>query len=259
LSVDPKLLQLEKEIPTCPLFTDCESNAGQSIQLSAIAAADPRRGTHDARILIVTEAPDTKSAKGVAYRGGTGTRIMRMFLRPQYRIGLDYPDYGTEGLPAFLEKMRIYQTSAVKCVLGVGTANLGERVITNCRQKFLDEQVARLHDLELILPMGRLATASVLHRPLGSVDFDEVIGRRGRGLLQADPYYGLMIVALPHPSGINRSFNPPVFRPGDGPNEIRRKQAFVRALLTIRTKLGSMGYTLQVLRQEQPRGPLDRF
>lgn len=259
MNLDPKVLELEREIPRCPLFSDCESSAGRPIKLSAIAAGDSRRGTHDARILIVTEAPDTKSGKGVAYRGGTGTRIMRMFLRPEYRIGLDYPDNGAEGLPAFLGDLKIYQTSAVKCVLGGGTGSLGERVIANCRQKFLDRQISCLHDLELILPMGRLAIASIFHRPFDSIELGEIIGREGNGIVQKDRRYRVAVVALPHPSGVNKSFNPPVFKRDDGPGDIRRKKAFVRALTAVRAKLDSMGYGLRDVFEEEPFGPLDRF
>src|SRR5207245_7291353 len=164
-----------------------------------------------------------------------------------------------EGLPAFLRDMKIYQTSAVKCLLGRGTASPGERVIANCRRKFLDEQISRLPAVELLLPMGRLAVASVLHRPFDSVNLEEVIGRQGKGILRPDRNYGMTVVALPHPSGLNRSFNPPVFIPGDHPRDVRRKQAFVRALKAVRAKLEAMGYGLNDLAEEELLGPLDRF
>jgi uracil-DNA glycosylase len=259
LTFNPELLRLEREIPTCNLFYDCADHAGQIIELSNIAAGDTRRGTHDARILIVTEAPDTRSAKGVAYRGGTGTRIMRMFLRPEYGISVDYEDYGNEGVPGFLKDQRIYQTSAVKCVLHGIPANLGERVVSNCRQKFLDVQIAHLTSLELILPMGRLAISSVLRRPLDTLDYESIISRSGRGILQSDRRYGKTVVALPHPSGMNRSFNPPILRNGDSASVARRKQSFARALSAVRAKLVAMGYSVRSLPRTDRFGPLDRL
>jgi len=108
--VNPEVIQLEGQIRKCDLFESCLAAAGQPIELSQIGAGDPRRGSHDAKILIVTEAPDRRSATGSAYRGATGTRIMKMFLRTEYGICVDYPDYGREGLIAFLRDMRIYQT-----------------------------------------------------------------------------------------------------------------------------------------------------
>ncbi len=257
MTTNPELLRIEREIPKCPLFADCAAHAGQRLELSRIAAGDPRRGTHDARILIVTEAPDRRSGQGRAYQGGTGTRIMRMFLRQDYRIALDYPDYGRGGVPSFLQNNKIYQTSAVKCVLRGATTALGERVVTNCRGKFLDMQIAQLPQLELILPMGRLAAASVLHRHLEDVDLDRIIGRRGIGIQVSDRYYAKTIIVLPHPSGTNRAFNPPVFDASDGPAMSRRKRAFLRALLAVRLKLGAMEYALRSLPDIDQLGPLD--
>lgn len=259
MTFNPELLRLEREIPTCNLFSDCADHAGQKIELSNIAAGDPRRGTHDARILVVTEAPDRRSGMGVAYRGGTGTRIMRMFLRPAYGICLDYEDYGREGVPGFLREMGIYQTSSVKCVLHGSPATLGVRVVKNCRQKFLDVQVSHLQSLELILPMGSLAISSILRRPLETLDYGTIIGRSGRGIFQSDRRYGKTIVALPHPSGVNRSFNPPIQRIGDSPNVARRKQGFARALHAVRAKLELMGYPLRDLSRTDWSGPLDRL
>ncbi len=259
MTVNPELIKLESEVPTCGLYSDCSRHAGQQIELSNIAAGDPRRGTHDARILIVTEAPDSKSAMGVAYRGGTGTRIMRMFLRPEYGICLDYEDYGREGIPAFLRDMRIYQTSCVKCVLHGDPSTVGERVLVNCRRKFLDVQITQLPEVELILPMGRLAISSVLHRSLRRLDYESIVGRFGRGIVAVDASYGKMIVALPHPSGANRAFNPPVLRTGDSPGTIRSKRAFARALAAIRSRLGTMGYRLRELHPSSQVGPLDKF
>src|SRR3989337_3202124 len=138
--IKQSLLQIERQIPVCPDFSDCSTHAGQPIELSRIAARDPMRGVHDARILVVTQSPDRRSAARGAYRGGTGTRIMKIFLRPEYRIAADYPDYGRAGVPSFLSSMRIYQTSAVKCIVGGIPDALGERVIHNCRRRFLDAQ-----------------------------------------------------------------------------------------------------------------------
>ncbi len=155
--------------------------------------------------------------------------------------------------------MRIYQTSSVKCVLHGNPSEVGERVVANCRRKFLDVQISLLHDLELILPMGRLAISSVLHRSLQSLDYGSMIGRSGRGIIAVDENYGRMVVALPHPSGANRAFNPPVLRSGDSPSAVRRKQAFARALRSIRSRLGTMGYRLRDLPSSSRVGPLDEF
>jgi len=182
---------------------------------------------------------------------------MRMFLRPQYGICIDYEDHGSEGIPGFLRDMKIYQTSAVKCVLHGSPASLGMRVVANCRQKFLDVQITDLQNLELILPMGRLAISSVLRRPLQTLDCGSLIGRAGRGVLQSDSRYGKTIVALPHPSGVNRSFNPPILQSGDSPNAARRKQGFARALHAVRAKLELMGYPVRNLPRTDWSGPLD--
>jgi hypothetical protein len=182
-----------------------------------------------------------------------------MFLRSEYGICLDYEDYGREGVPEFLREMRIYQTSAVKCVLHGSPGILGAKVVENCRQKFLDVQISQLHGLELILPMGRLAISSVLHRPLETLEYGAVIGRSGRGILQSDRRYGKTVVALPHPSGVNRSFNPPVQRIGDSPNVARRKQGFARALRAVRAKLELMEYPLRDISRTVWSGPLDRL
>ena len=215
------------------------------------------RGVHDARILVVTQSPDRRSAARGAYRGGTGTRIMKIFLRPEYRIAADYPDYGRAGVPSFLSSMRIYQTSAVKCIVGGIPDALGERVIHNCRRRFLDAQVAELDDLELILPMGRLAIAAVLLRPQGSIDLRRTIGRRGVGIIETDSHYRKTVICLPHPSGTNRAFNPPASRPEDSVGVVRQKHLLAAALDAIRRRLKSMGYPLRDIPLETTAGPLD--
>ncbi len=257
--VNPEVIQLEGQIRKCDLFESCLAAAGQPIELSQIGAGDPRRGSHDAKILIVTEAPDRRSATGSAYRGATGTRIMKMFLRTEYGICVDYPDYGREGLIAFLRDMRIYQTSAVKCMLAGEPSALGEQVIANCRKRFLDKQIELLADIELILPMGRMAIASVFHVPLTSVDLRSLIGRPGAGILERDPHYRKMIVGLPHPSGNNRQFNPPLIHEGERLADVKFKASFVRALNGIRVKLEKMGYPLRKIPRGRVEGPLDRY
>lgn len=253
-----ELLRLEREVPQCRLFADCSSCANQRIELSRITAGDPLRGSHDARILIVTQSPDARSGvrRGAAYTGGTGTKIVRMFLRSEYGICVDYPDYGRRGVRFFLEKMRIYRTSAVKCVLTQPPEKLGAAVTTNCRAKFLDGQINLLSDLELILPMGRLAIASVMHKSFEAVDLREVIGRRGKGIIERDRFYAKAVIALPHPSGMNTEFNPPQIRPRDPQAVAMRKAAFARALEAVRSKLSDMGYTLRPVTRIET-GPLD--
>ncbi|HEX9429021.1 MAG TPA: uracil-DNA glycosylase family protein, partial [Candidatus Bathyarchaeia archaeon] len=168
-------------------------------------------------------------------------------------------DYGREGLIAFLRDMRIYQTSAVKCMLAGEPSALGEQVIANCRKRFLDKQIELLADIELILPMGRMAIASVFHVPLTSVDLRSLIGRPGAGILERDPHYRKMIVGLPHPSGNNRQFNPPLIHEGERLADVKFKASFVRALNGIRVKLEKMGYPLRKIPRGRVEGPLDRY
>jgi len=238
---------LEQAIASCPDFNECGNIRGISVQLSEIRAKDSRRGSYDAKILIVTESPDQKSSKGRAYSGSTGTRIMNMFLKDEYAVCLDYDLRSPRYIWRFLIENKIYRTSAVKCALNGsdGSVAAPPRIVERCRKRFLDGQIRNLRDLELIIPMGRLAIASVLHRPPGNISLQKILGKEGKGILAKDGVYGKRLVALPHPSGTNLLFNPPELKVGDTSAIARQKWQFYQALSTLRNLLIDMGYRLR--------------
>lgn len=250
MSVSVKSTQmesLEESIGACQGLGRCREESDFSIRLSRIGSKDARRGPYTAKVLIVTESPDLKSSQGRAYAGSTSTRIMNLFLKDEYVVCLDYDLRSAKSVWQFLIDNRIYRTSAIKCALGSSSAPLQipTTLIERCRGRFLEKQIGLLGDLELIVPMGKVAISSVLHMPLNLFSIPMILGKWDRGILQQDQHYGKKIVALPHPSGSNPLFNPPIKRIGDSLETVKVKWRLYKALSVLRSFLEDIGYRLR--------------
>lgn len=236
--MNEELIRAEYGISDCERYNECNTSSGYGLQLSSIDPGDSRRGSRDPRILLVTEAPDKSSMEGTAYQGGISNRIRSIFTDPKYGIGLD--EHG-DSFETFLQKYRIYATSAIKCFIGE-ESNLSEISITNCKDKFLDKQISAMNNLELIIPMGKIATASVLGRTTSSLTLTEELGRRGRGILTEKHGRDPPIVVFPHPSGANPLSNPPIVSDEETKVSIEKKVKFRNALKEVNRILDDAGY-----------------
>ncbi len=253
----PTLSEIESEISSCVLFDKCSLLAENSLALSRILPGDSRRGSSDPRILIVTAMPDKTSAESVAYAGNTILNIRKMFLSSSYRVGMDSNLGSKDSVVDFLRSNRIYCTSAVKCYSGE-TNFPYQGVVDNCRNTYLDRQILSFHSLELILPMGIIATSAILHIPLRMISMGKFIGKNGKGVLYDDKHYHKTVIVLPHPSGQNKNFNPPKLSSNLRLSEFLRRINFINALNQLREVLERMGYPMKSLPPlEYPKGIFD--
>ncbi len=245
------LIDSESDIPACPRFTLCNASKAFDLRLSAIKGGDPRRGSPDPKILLVTEAPDPKSGSGEAYSGPSAKRIMNYFLEDKFGVCLDYSRRSSPYFVQFLRQRGIYVTSAVKCTMVRGNAqDLNYDVIRRCREEYLDGQIDALDHLEVIVPLGVIAASSVLHLAPRTLRLGRILGISGRGILEADGFYGKKLVVLPHPSGNNYWANPPLPQQDDSAKVSRHKSQFRAALIALRAFLISAGYRLRELPPE---------
>ena len=234
------LLKAESGISTCNNFSKCSGSSECSLSLSSVEPGDERRGSRDPRVLIVTEAPDRESSEGSAYSGGISNRLVSMFCDEKYGIGLSQRD--EDSFPEFLTRNRFYATSAIKCHFEGSSSNVGDYVISQCRNRYLENQIEALEDLELMIPMGNVAAASVTRRSVSSVKITSRIGSHGRGIFPNYSRYDIPVVLLPHPSGNNLYANPPVIDPSGKPEHWAYKVRFRQALVFIRETLQELGY-----------------
>ena len=109
--------------------------------------------------------------------------------------------YGTIGVDEETFRSRIYMAAVCRCFPGKNPKG-GDRVpdaeeITHCGE-WMREEVGIMQP-ELIIPVGKLAIAQMLHAPR----LDEVIGKVHRVR-----YFGLETdaIPLPHPSGLSTWF-----------------------------------------------------
>lgn len=245
-----ELFEAERGVNTCSNYDECSGVSSCSLKLSSIEAGDRRRGSRDPKVLLVTEAPDEVSSQGSAYQGSTSDRIISFFCDERYgiSIGTDRP----ESFENFLMDHRFYATSSIKCCISDGDiSNLHNHVVSSCRQKFLDNQIQSMDDLELIIPMGKIATASVLHRSPSSISLTKILGKRGQGILKENDDYGVPVVVFPHPSGASPLSNPPIVKSEDGKQTLEKKAKFQNALEFVREVLGDSGYDVL---PESPEG-----
>lgn len=237
---NPDLFEAEKGISSCNNYSNCNGQSRHDLSLSSVPPGDDRRGSRDPRILIVTEAPDSSSSEGSAYSGGLSDRLISLLSGENYGIGLNRQE--SDSFSDFLKRHRIYATSAVKCHFEGGGSNVGDYVVRNCRDIFLQRQIDALQDLELILPMGNVAAASILRKSLSMVKITSLIGTQGDGIHQEHSRYNVPVVLLPHPSGNSMWANAPLIDSNGDPQYWSYKIRFRRALVFIREVLKNMGY-----------------
>jgi len=231
----------ESGFQDCPELERCNAVSDCTLNLSQIPPGASRRGSRDPKILLVTEAPDEASSEGTAYQGSTSTRMQNFFCREDYGIGLDKDD--SDSFSEFLQENRIYATSAVKCCIAKGSASdVGSYVIDTCSEKYLENQIEAMPNLELIIPMGVVATAAVLRTNPDDLQLTSILGRQNHGVFQNYDDWGADVVVLPHPSGMSPLSNPPVVDGEGSKSRWRNVESFRRALGEIRDRLGSMGY-----------------
>ncbi len=236
----------EARIPSCPNFDTCSASRDFELTLSSIQSGDRRRGSANAKILLVTEAPDRRSGEGRAYSGSVAKRIMNFFLSDDYGICLTYANRSSRYFVQFLLENHIYVTSAVKCTPTKGSPqDIDYGVINRCREEFLNGQINALSRLMIIVALGSVAASSVLHLLPGSFQLSGMLGVSGRGIFEHDPHYGKKLVVLPHPSGTNLMANPPILNENDDPGTSRLKMQFRRALSALRGFLAAAGYELR--------------
>lgn len=237
---DP-LLDIEAEIPGCPNHGSCCAASATGVILSRVQAGDPGRGHRQPKVIILTAQPDTVSAGGSAYAGQTGTETLSFLCNPEWLIRLDSPEeLARLGTVSFMQKHRIYRTSVVKCATQ-GDVEATYGVVRNCRQRFLNRQIANMTEAQLIITMGRLAIASILQVAPDNFRFARLIGSI-RGIIPRHRDYNKAVVALPHPSGANRVlFRPPRIG-ADGKPGSRADQRMLDAVTAIRRNLEVMGY-----------------
>lgn len=235
--INEALVRAEYGIRDCKRLSACNGRSSCSVKLSSIGPGAKRRGSRDPRILLVTEAPDEDSSSGTAYQGGISGRIISIFTEDEYGIGLSKPQKAS--FQDFLVNKRIYATSAVKCYVDGSTQELGHGVLTNCKDEYLSEQIDAMPNLELIIPMGKVAAASLLERSASSFQITELVGSAGRGIVTEE---NPSRIIFPHPSGASPLSNAPIIRDDDSKSLIQNKNAFQNALRAVREQLDNMGY-----------------
>lgn len=236
-----QLKKAEEGVDSCSNIDSCDGSTPCSLELSDIQPRDERRGSRDPVILLVTEAPDKESSQGSAYAGSTSSRVISLFYNEEYgiQIGGDYPDSFEE----FLIKNRIYSTSAIKCSISAcQTQNVGTYVVDSCRKKFLTNQIESMNNLEIIIPMGKIAAASILEKRIANIGLKNLIGITNRGIFTKKTWGGPEVVVFPHPSGLNRLSNPPLLKDGESASVQRYKIQFRDALSHVRRILKDQGY-----------------
>lgn len=245
------LLAIEAQFPSCEEYASCKLRGAPHLTLSTLPAGHPLRGSRDPRILIVTANPDAASTTTRPYAGPTGRNMLRMFWDPAFGLGLGTKPTTEVEEVAFLDDLRIYRTSAVKCGLPTGKPNMFEQQA--CHTKFLQPQLAAMPNLRVILPLGEVAISSVLglQRPLTVGDY---VGKpRGIRRSSGQP----TIIAMPHPSSANSRFKAPSLATLAHLDRQRRSYDFTRdargedaladvafplALLELRDELTAVGF-----------------
>lgn len=237
--VNTELIRAEYGVTDCSRYQECKECSSCSIELSSITPGAERRGSRSANILLVTEAPDQASSLGTPYKGGISNRIISIFTEKKYGIGLK--NIG-DSFSDFLYGHDIYATSAIKCVVDNSGKGISNKVIDNCREEFLTSQINAFDDLKIIIPMGKVATASILNRTLSSITLTEVLGKRGQGILTQDHGRDPPVIVFPHPSGASPLSNPPIRTANDSKSVASRKMYFRQALTSTRKILERVGY-----------------
>lgn len=243
LGPNKELEKAESGIGSCPNFDKCKASTPCSLALSSIQPQDERRGSRDPVLLLVTEAPDEESSKGSAYSGSTSRRVMSIFHEEKYGIQLQesQPDTFEE----FLIKNRIYTTSAVKCFAKeCNIANVGNYVIDSCKEAYLTNQIESMENLKLIIPMGDVATSSILKRDTSQFKLSEIIGKMNTGIFTKEMWGNPKVVVFPHPSGLNRLSNPPILNAKNKPSIRKYKLNFRKALTHVREEMAQLGYNV---------------
>lgn len=232
---------------SCSKYDECSSVCSCTVKLSSIRPGDPRRGSREPKIFLVTEAPDQSSSEGTAYEGTISNRIRSIFTEEKYGIGLPSCDSSFEN---FLKNHMIYATSAIKCYIGGSGSDIGSVAIENCKNEYLSPQIAAVESLELVIPMGKVATASVLDWPNMDFQLTDYLGKYNRGIQTEKHGQSPPIVVLPHPSGASPLSNPPLIHASDSRRQIKRKKQFRKALIFIRDRLDEIGYDVLEERPE---------
>jgi len=162
-----------------------------------------------------------------------------IFCDDEYGISIDQGC--DDPFPTFLERNRIYATSAIKCFVDGDISSSERYVIQSCRERFLDSQISAMPNLELIIPMGTVAACSLLRRSPSSISITSIIGQMDRGI-RPEGTNDTTVVVFPHPSGINPYANPPIIDEDDGPTWGSYKHQFQGALRYTRDLLRDLGY-----------------
>jgi uracil-DNA glycosylase len=141
-------------------------------------------GGSQARIMLIGQAPGiTEKDAGRPFNAGSGTRLFT-WLR---QAGLDETEFRRDQ----------YMTAVTKCYPGRAAGGSGDRVPGRAEQAlcrpYLEAEIA-IVDPELMIPVGRLAIATVLET---TAPLEAIIGREFR-------QGGRWILPLPHPSGASR-------------------------------------------------------
>lgn len=234
------LLMAENGIRNCENYSNCKRGVESTLNLSDIPPGAERRGSRDPQVLIITEAPDENSSEGTPYSGSLSTRIVNLFCDDRYGISLPEPE--DNSFLKFLHYNRFYATSAVKCQVKNGGSALSDYVISKCHERFLRHQIEAMPNLELIVPMGRIAASSITQHSVSSIQITTLIGRYNEGIFPNHREYNVPIAILPHPSGINPFANPPIIKPSDDRHGQEYKIHYREALSFIRQTLGNLGY-----------------
>lgn len=244
---NPELAAAEKGISDCDNFDECNQASNCLLELSSIQPNDDRRGHRDPRVLLVTEAPDKESSQGSAYEGSISGRIQSIFRREDYGIGLSD---NSDSFVEFLQSNRFYATSAVKCYIGESTiTSISRKVISNCHEMYLRNQIHSMANLELVIPMGKVAAESLLSANLSDRKLTTVIGTQNVGIIhESRSEFDAAIIAFPHPSGVSPLSNPPIIKRSEPRHLQRGKEKFQSALREVRQVLDELGY--DVLNQD---------
>lgn len=225
----------------CKNFTQCINYC--SIVKSNITNDDPMRGNPNPKILMITECPDIESAKsGSAYSGSSGARMLSMLVEDNYGICLGDRSIDYRSNPVdFMNHYEIYRTSAIKC--HVRRKDRIQELIQTCRDSTLKNQIEMMNQLKLIIPMGRIAISAIVGMMYDKVKPMKIVGSV-YGTYQSGEY-GCRVVALPHPSGSNIHFNPPIINSADKRYMVESKASFKKSLEVIRAELISHGFYLR--------------
>lgn len=236
------LKKAESGIHNCPKYGNCSGASDCKLTRSKISPGAKRRGHRNPKVLLLTEAPDEDSSQGTAYQGSISGRIENIFCNEEYGIGLDRDT--TQSFQEFLREYRFYATSAVKCCISEGSgSDVGSFVINNCTKQFLREQIEAMGDLELIVPMGKVATAAILRQNPKDLSLISIMGRSRPGFQLNNTHWGgADIVVLPHPSGASPLSNPPIVKESGNRQRWQQVTAFRGALESLRERLDSNGY-----------------